>query len=498
MNAAIHSFEICIECLRGNISIDYAQIGLDYSLHISEVQFNLGVCLISAGRTQLGFNRLRLALDKSEKPEHVIIESVLNNSGRSASLFAVPVGMLFQPPEVKIKNLGVKDYLGRSQLISTSHSYDLSTDFAGFKLLDNNQKRPKTAQDGSNRPSVLLGRSNTTPPIKSDAATIPILRSRTSSRANLTTSAYPKSAVINEDIISEDKSDVDDKDFEINNNFQNQKQTSTKTEMYFTRRQFDQSSAELENNMLNGRVNDYDLSSALHTKRPPPILTLPLHKSNSPLPTPSTSASSEDSEKSFRQAIDEKLNSGKKQLRPAFINRSFSTLRTKSNNLISSKRSSSSIPKQWPSTSEHGTPMAVSPVGPISAPLPGSFVSTGPGTMKRTHSDTDGQLTPPTQELKCSVPNFNIRIKIFLNKDVRGMIISAKETPYEKFRDSVHSKFPHIEPPRLAIKFKDDDDLVTILDDTDWEMAIECAHVEAELKKRSYGTLEIYCSERRS
>ncbi|TIC11270.1 hypothetical protein E3Q11_02507 [Wallemia mellicola] len=438
---------------------DYAQIGLDYSLHISEVQFNLGVCLISAGRTQLGFNRLRLALDKSEKPEHVIIESVLNNSGRSASLFAVPVGMLFQPPEVKIKNLGVK------------------TDFAGFKLLDNNQKRPKTAQDGSNRPSVLLGRSNTTPPIKSDAATIPILRSRTSSRANLTTSAYPKSAVINEDIISEDKSDVDDKDFEINNNFQNQKQTSTKTEMYFTRRQFDQSSAELENNMLNGKVNDYDLSSALHTKRPPPILTLPLHKSNSPLPTPSTSASSEDSEKSFRQAIDEKLNSGKKQLRPAFINRSFSTLRTKSNNLISSKRSSSSIPKQWPSTSEHGTPMAVSPVGPISAPLPGSFVSTGPGTMKRTHSDTDGQLTPPTQELKCSVPNFNIRIKIFLNKDVRGMIISAKETPYEKFRDSVHSKFPHIEPPRLAIKFKDDDDLVTILDDTDWEMAIECAHL---------------------
>ena len=87
----------------------------------------------------------------------------------------------------------------------------IQTDFAGFKLLDNNQKRPKTAQDGSHRSSASLSRSNTTPSIKSDAATIPILRSRTSSRANLTTSAYPKSAVINEDIISEDKLDVDDK-----------------------------------------------------------------------------------------------------------------------------------------------------------------------------------------------------------------------------------------------------------------------------------------------
>lgn len=87
----------------------------------------------------------------------------------------------------------------------------IQTDFAGFKLLDNNQRRPKTAQDGSSKPNASLGRSNTTPPIKSDAATIPILRSRTSSRANLTTSAYPKSAVINEEIISENKSEVDDK-----------------------------------------------------------------------------------------------------------------------------------------------------------------------------------------------------------------------------------------------------------------------------------------------
>ena len=36
----------------------------------------------------------------------------------------------------------------------------------------------------------------------------------------------------------------------------------------------------------------------------------------------------------------------------------------------------------------------------------------------------------------------------------------------------------------------------TILDDSDWEMAIECARVEAETKQRSYGSLEVHCAQR--
>lgn len=34
----------------------------------------------------------------------------------------------------------------------------------------------------------------------------------------------------------------------------------------------------------------------------------------------------------------------------------------------------------------------------------------------------------------------------------------------------------------------------TILDDSDWEMAVECARVDALYKERSYGTLEVHCS----
>lgn len=81
----------------------------------------------------------------------------------------------------------------------------LQTDFAGVKLLD--RKRPKTAEEGHPNRINHLERSNTAPPIKTEPTTIPILRSRTSSRANLTSSAYPKSAVINEEILVEETSD---------------------------------------------------------------------------------------------------------------------------------------------------------------------------------------------------------------------------------------------------------------------------------------------------
>lgn len=100
-NAAIHSFSLCLECLRDNITMyalsalsatcrhsltpdvfsTYTQLGLKYSLHYAEVQFNLGLCLIAAGRRDHGLNKLRLALIKSEKPEHAVISKVLNNGG---------------------------------------------------------------------------------------------------------------------------------------------------------------------------------------------------------------------------------------------------------------------------------------------------------------------------------------------------------------------------------------------------------------------------------
>ena len=81
----------------------------------------------------------------------------------------------------------------------------LKTDFAGVKLLD--RKRSKTAESEKASRSSHLERSNTAPPIKTEPTTIPILRSRTSSRANLTSSAYPRSAVINEDYLIEEKID---------------------------------------------------------------------------------------------------------------------------------------------------------------------------------------------------------------------------------------------------------------------------------------------------
>ena len=76
--------------------------------------------------------------------------------------------------------------------------------------------------------------------------------------------------------------------------------------------------------------------------------------------------------------------------------------------------------------------------------------------------------------------------------ETRGMTLNP-DTPYEEFVDKITTKFGKT-PMGLGMKFKDEDGgMVTLRDESDFEMAIETARVNA--KGKPEGKLEIWCTD---
>jgi hypothetical protein len=85
-----------------------------------------------------------------------------------------------------------------------------------------------------------------------------------------------------------------------------------------------------------------------------------------------------------------------------------------------------------------------------------------------------------------------IRVKLHFRDDVRGMAI-VPDMPWEEFLDRVCAKFDKAYGS-LEMKFKDEDGvMVTMKDDSDYELAIETAREAA--KGKPEGKLEVWCQE---
>jgi hypothetical protein len=83
-----------------------------------------------------------------------------------------------------------------------------------------------------------------------------------------------------------------------------------------------------------------------------------------------------------------------------------------------------------------------------------------------------------------------IRVKLHYQDDIRGMTLTP-DTPFPDFMDKVMAKF-YKEAHGLDLKFKDEDGgKVSLLDESDYELAIETARESA--KGRAEGKLEIWC-----
>ncbi|KAG8679426.1 hypothetical protein FRC08_016985, partial [Ceratobasidium sp. 394] len=101
---------------------NYEQLGLNFRLYTAEILFNRGLCLLNLGRGEAGLADLQAAQKEKATPEHDVIDDAIRDQGDGYTVFSIPVGILFRPNPNKIKNLQAKDYLGKARLISKDGS----------------------------------------------------------------------------------------------------------------------------------------------------------------------------------------------------------------------------------------------------------------------------------------------------------------------------------------------------------------------------------------
>ncbi|KAJ7065249.1 hypothetical protein C8F01DRAFT_982295 [Mycena amicta] len=120
--------------LRGTDEINYEPLGLPFRLFASEILFNLGLSRIRLGRIDNGLDYLEKAKQLTMTEDHDVVDEVIERRGEGFTVFSIPPGVLYWPPDKKLTSITPKDYMGKAILIAATDPNDLTTDFIGPQL----------------------------------------------------------------------------------------------------------------------------------------------------------------------------------------------------------------------------------------------------------------------------------------------------------------------------------------------------------------------------
>lgn len=154
----------------------FGRLGLKFRLYSCEILFNRGLSSIYMVRIYLyyfnhnprlkfdhqgnqpdGMKDLGDASKEKQTDEHSVIDEAIRDLGDGYTVFSIPVGVLYRPPESKLKNLAAKNYLGTSKLVAATDTRDAFTGFTGAVKAE----RAKVNSDAKEEKAALLQRSNT-------------------------------------------------------------------------------------------------------------------------------------------------------------------------------------------------------------------------------------------------------------------------------------------------------------------------------------------------
>ncbi|CAI2180339.1 8312_t:CDS:2 [Funneliformis geosporum] len=128
---ALANFNDSLLYLRKNMLIDYEQLGLKFRLYSCEILFNRGLCYLYLGQTDQGMGDFTSAAKEKQTEEHEVIDEAITVQGQGFTVFSIPVGVIYRPPEGKLKNVKTKDYLGKAKLVAAVDPEDAFTGFTG-------------------------------------------------------------------------------------------------------------------------------------------------------------------------------------------------------------------------------------------------------------------------------------------------------------------------------------------------------------------------------
>ncbi|EIN14596.1 hypothetical protein PUNSTDRAFT_24804, partial [Punctularia strigosozonata HHB-11173 SS5] len=121
---ALSDFEQTYLYMRGNTTI--------FNLYSAEVLFNKGLSMIYLGQLEEGLAGMREAERQQMTDAHKVITDAVRDQGDGYTVFSMPMGVLYRPPEKKVKNTAPKNYIGKATLVAAQETQDLFTGFTGI------------------------------------------------------------------------------------------------------------------------------------------------------------------------------------------------------------------------------------------------------------------------------------------------------------------------------------------------------------------------------
>ncbi|XP_064396169.1 neutrophil cytosol factor 2-like isoform X2 [Halichondria panicea] len=155
---AMLDFESTMKNLRGNLLIDYKQLGLQYKLYSCEVQYNRAYTLSKMGRAAEAKKELEEAKESAanfSESRHKIILSALENIRTRTPLLPYKLPektLLFHPPKNKTEGMKPVNFLGKAKVVSSVVDQDSYVGFVGVQGHKSPSSSPKPPSKASKLP----------------------------------------------------------------------------------------------------------------------------------------------------------------------------------------------------------------------------------------------------------------------------------------------------------------------------------------------------------
>ncbi|CAE6372648.1 unnamed protein product [Rhizoctonia solani] len=467
--AAFEQFESALMWLRGNQAINYEQIGLNFRLYTAEILFNRGLCLLNLGQSEAAVQDLLAAQKEKSTPEHDVIDDAITEQGEGYTVFSIPVGVLFRPNPNKIKNLQTKDYLGKARLISRDGSkYETFDGVDPSELAFRRERPPLTAtSDPGRRPGVLskeganLGRSSSdlggtsaprNPAGLSRAATTAV--STPANRPSLEARREPQPLTRAATTVRPVRPETPPRPLRPESPPRSLRPASPPRPAPAPKTRTPESAPA-----------PLPVTRGLSVRRPPGVLK----------PTPALPPPEEDA---YDGHVGRPAGNDNQWSEEPVSVISHSRAPSRSASAMGG-RNQASYPSRSPS--QHTVRRALSRKGTMMS------------RRTRSYDEEEGYVSGSGGDYEESqFETTKIRVRLRFKNDLRGMAIMP-DISCDDFMDRVCAKFGR-EYGDLSIKFVDDDGAkVTIIDESDFELAIETARAAALKGKES--RLEIWCDE---
>lgn len=141
VDEALSDTDYSIQYLRGNMYIDYTQLGLGYRLYACVAYFNRGICLSRLGKPQEAAISFKEAARTAERCEGVDLRPIslaasdgLGKQHTRFRMYTFPTELVYAPPMEGVLNSQRKNYLPKAAVAASREENDDFSGFSGRKL----------------------------------------------------------------------------------------------------------------------------------------------------------------------------------------------------------------------------------------------------------------------------------------------------------------------------------------------------------------------------